>query len=130
MRPLLWAALSTAFFLVACGAPCETITPSANFVCHQADAGPIASNAAFVLRAQPNTFVTACSVAVDAGAIVLSFAGGTTCGARGGQGAPAPLQPIACTVPALPSGTYSLNTTPATTLTIPQGADGGVPPCN
>lgn len=99
-------------------------------MCHQADAGPIAANAAFVVRAQPNTYVSACSVTVDGGAITLSLTATSTCGSGGGQGIQAPLQPIACAIPALPMGTYSLNTTPATTLTIPQGADGGVPACD
>lgn len=128
MRLLLCVAVLATLALVACGAPCDPITPAISTVCHQADAGAIAANSGFVLRAEPNTFASSCTATVDGGAIVLTLNGGGTCSSGSGQALQA-VRPVPCAIPALPAGTYSVNTLPNTTLTIPQGADGGVPVC-
>jgi hypothetical protein len=109
----------------SCSPPCETITPTIGSICHVADAGPIVPNASFVL--QGNSGSSSCQVSVDGGTIELKLSATTSCG-NADQALRAPAEPVRCTVPALTAGTYTVNSTPAVTFTLP--SDGGIAPCN
>lgn len=110
--------------------PCETtLTPAPlQNVCHRADAGAIEPNAPFVLEGTNGSRTGTCRVVVDGGQIDLFADLSTFCEAPfGGAAAPRePPGPIRCTIPALPVGTYSVNSVPGLTFTIP---DAGVASC-
>ena len=111
----------------SCSPPCDPIPSTLNSVCHVADAGAIAPNASFVLQGSPNNFGGTCDVSIDGGAISLTVIGSQACDTGGAAGLRAPSGPVKCTIPALDAGTYTVNSQPALTITIPGGA--GVPPC-
>jgi hypothetical protein len=121
------AVLTLAMSGVACTPPCEPVTSTLTSVCHRADAGAIAPDASFILEGQSGSF-GACDVSIDGGAISLSVTGGPLGSCFGGaSGARAPAGPVRCTVPPLAAGTYTVNSQPAVSFTIP--GDAGVPPC-
>lgn len=125
--------VALAALVVACSPPCETATIVARSVCVAADAGALTPGAAFTVFATHNfNSRAACTVSVDGGAITLSLvsAVGTFCAAGTGNGARAPqpaAQPEPCEVPALPAGSYVIDTTPTpTAFTLP---DAGFATC-
>lgn len=114
---------------IACSPlPCEPITSTLTQVCHRADAGALAPDASFVLEGDSSAF-GACVVSVDGGAISLSVTGGANSCGGGTGGARAPAAPVKCTLPPLAAGTYTVNSQPALTFTLPLDVDGGVPTC-
>jgi len=128
MRIALLAAVSFA----ACSPPvCDPASSAPQSVCHRADAGTIAADAPFTLEGTTYVRGGACQVSVDGGQLQLLVSGTAACGGPSGSGAFAPAAPtqVACAVPALPAGTYSVNSSPALTFTIPESADAGVPAC-
>lgn len=138
MRTLLLAVLGVTGLLVACS-PCnneraDPITVSATSLCTRSDAGTITVGAPFTIFANHNVSGSAtCVVGVDGGSIQLTLTAtpsGGGCGVGGpGIGAPAlpAPQPAACAIPALDAGTYAVNTTTPSSLTLPY--DGGIDPC-
>lgn len=111
----------------SCSPPCDPIPSRVNSVCHSADAGAIVPNASFVLEGTASNYGTVCDVVIDGGAISLSVTGAPACDTGGAAGLRAPAGPVKCTIPALDAGTYTVDSLPALTITIP--GDAGVPPC-
>ena len=125
LRALLVATI--AMLVIGCTPPCEPITSTVDSVCHRADAGAIAPGTSFVLEGSTSS-VGACVVSVDGGAISLEVTGGPVgCGGGLGGGARAIAAIARCTIPPLDAGTYTVNSQPALTFTIP--GDAGVQPC-
>jgi hypothetical protein len=125
-------ALLVAVSFAACSPPvCDPVDSAPQSVCHRADAGTISADAPFTLEG--TTFVRggACQVSVDGGQLQLLVSGTEACGGTSGSGAFAPQAPtqVACAIPALPAGTYSVNSGTPLTFTIPESADAGVPNC-
>lgn len=112
-----------------CTPQCDPVPNNPQNICHLADAGPIAPDTSFVL--QGTIFLTdpVCTVTIDGGQIDLQVTGVSYCGAVGNSAAARAADRAKCTIPALPAGTYSVNSQPALTLTLPQSADAGVPTC-
>jgi hypothetical protein len=110
-------------------APCDPIPTSTFGLCHRADAGEMAPDASFVLEGTVGVFNSTCAVTVDGGAIDLQIIGTPSCGPGVGSGVAAPEKPVKCTIPPLPAGTYTVNSQPAVTLTLPTPADGGIRAC-
>lgn len=118
--------LGLTFAIWSC-APCEPIPSKVFSLCHPADAGEIAPNTSFVLEGTVGVSGTDCDVSIDGGAISLQVIGTQSCGPGVGAGARAVPLPVKCTIPALAAGTYTVNSQPEVTFTIP--GDAGVPPC-
>ena len=119
-------------FAAACSPPvCDPISNAAQAVCHRADAGTITAGTAFTLESTTYIGGGTCQVSVDGGQIGLVIAGTASCGDRP-SGAAAPRGPstVACAIPALPAGTYTVAANPGFSFTIPESADAGVPTCN
>ncbi|MFZ5441905.1 MAG: hypothetical protein ACOZQL_18010 [Myxococcota bacterium] len=112
--------------LAAC-APCEQPDVRPSSVCRRADAGSIEPDASFTLFAQSLAVGTSCAVTVDGGSISFDIPYQSSC-TSAAPGISAPMAPsaVACAVPALPAGTYTVLTRPQTTLTLPLPQDGGV----
>lgn len=128
---LLVSTVGLALAAFSCAPPCESITPAPQSVCHRADAGTITPDASFILEG--TTFVQggACRVTIDGGQIDL-VVDGMSCAATGSaNGLRAPQAPatVRCTIPALPAGSYVVTASTATTFTIPESGDAGLPPC-
>jgi hypothetical protein len=110
--------------------PCESVSRTPDSVCRKADAGAIAANTPFVIQGQ--TFANGgCQVTIDGGQINL-VVDSMSCPASSGSGfeaAPAAPRFVACNVPALDAGTYTVTSSQPVTFTIPESADAGVPLC-
>lgn len=112
-------------FGVAC-LPCDSITTNLVGVCHRADAGEIVPDASFVLEGE--SFAAGpCDVSIDGGAISLEVTGGNLSCRSAGGAVRAPSQQVKCTIPPLAPGTYTVNSQPGVTFTIP--GDAGVRSC-
>lgn len=115
-----------------CTPPCDaTITPAPlQQVCHRADSGVIAADTSFTLEGSTFLQSASCRVVVDGGQLSL-FADGTVACAdnRASVAERAAPLPLRCAIPALPAGTYSVNSSPVLTFTLPESADAGVPSC-
>lgn len=111
-------------------APCDPVPSNVFSVCHNADAGTITPDASFVLDGVVGVAGTVCDVSVDGGAISLQVIGTPSCGPGvGAAEVRAAENPVKCTIPALAAGTYTVNSQPGLTFTLPLAADGGIPPC-
>lgn len=123
--------LLTALVLAAwsCSPPCAPINTPAPLqqVCHRADAGAMVPDGPFVLEGTTGLQSGTCRVELDGGQLDLFVDGSAACDTAGNGFAEraAPL-PVRCVVRGLPAGTYSVNSSPALTFTIP---DAGVAPC-
>lgn len=128
---LVAAALVLTFAIWSC-APCDPIPSNVFSVCHRPDGGQVAPDASFVLDGVVGVSGSACDVSVDGGAISLQVIGTPSCNANGVGAAEvrAVENPVKCTIPALAAGTYTINSQPGLTFTLPLAADGGIPSCN
>ncbi len=124
---LVLCGLGLTFVAWSCSPPCDPIPSNVNNICHVADAGPIAPNASFVLQGSANNFGSTCDVTITDGGIDLQVIGTNGCSIGGAAGVRAAPGPVKCVIPALAAGTYTVNSQPALTITIP--GDAGVPPC-
>lgn len=96
------------------------------------DAGAITPDASFVLEGRASNYGTACEVSfsADGGTISLEVTGSPACDRGGAAGLRAPPSPVSCTIPPLAAGTYTVNSEPSITFTLPASAGGGIPSCN
>jgi hypothetical protein len=91
----------------------------------------MAPDASFVLEGRPGNYGTVCEVSfsADGGTISLEVTGSPAC-ERGGAGLRAAPRAVACTIPPLAAGTYTVNSDPPVTLMIPPAGAGGIETCN
>lgn len=111
----------------SCTPPCDPVSSHLSSLCHRADAGAIAPDASFVLEGTSYVFSSVCEVGIDGGSIELQVTGSPGCGTGGAAAARAAPAPVKCTIPPLAAGTYTVNSQPEVSFTIP--GDAGVPPC-
>lgn len=114
----------------SCTPPCDPIPSNLQGLCHRADAGPMIPDASFVLEG--STFSQGnCEITIDGGQIFLQTSGASTsCGSPGSSGVRAASEVVKCTIPPLAPGTYSVDSQPAVTFTLPAAsADAGVRTC-
>jgi len=105
--------------------PCAPVDRSRpQDVCHPADAGAIAAGSPFPLMASTTVVGATCAVTVDGGQVDLFISGSQYCGA--GNKPVVFTQLVRCEVPALPDGSYALNTLTPQSFSLP---DAGFPPC-
>ena len=123
MSVIRWAWLL--LFAFSCGPVCSEKSFAPQRVCSE-DPGAITAGAPFVLMATTSLATASCAVVVDGGQLNLVIAG-FACGGKGsGSAKPALPQPVRCEVPALPEGTYTVNSDSPFSFTLP---DAGIPPC-
>lgn len=128
MRTLLLAGLTFALF--ACQPPCEPVNAVPSSVCHRsADGGTIVAGAPFILEAATNIYGETCAVNVEDGGRINLLVGANSCGTANAASAVriAP-NPVPCEIPALPDGTYVVNSQVPVNFSIPAAAT-GVPSC-
>lgn len=118
-----WAWLVLLAF--SCGPLCSEKSFAPQKVC-SGDAGAITAGAPFVLMATTSLVTASCAVVVDGGQLNLVIAGSACSGSGGGFAKPAVPVPVRCEVPALPGGTYTVNSDLPLSFTLP---DAGIPPC-
>lgn len=112
----------------SCSPPCVPVNTPAPLqqLCHRADAGAIAPNSPFVLEGTTGLQSGTCRVAIDGGQIDLFVDGTASCSEAAGFADRAAPLPVRCAIPGLAAGSYTVNSSPALTFTIP---DAGVMPC-
>lgn len=128
MRTLLvLAALTVVAF--ACQPPCEPVSVVPTSVCFPADGGTLSSGTPFTLQGETYFAGGTCAVTVDGGRIDL-LVNGNSCGtANGASAVRAQPMPVPCAIPALPDGTYTVNSQVPVTFTFPASDAGSVPSC-
>lgn len=112
-----------------CSPPCVSVKKVVQLqgACRQPST-TISPNVAFTLEGGHGSQSGACKVFVDGGTIDLAV-DSVTCANPSGAAEDAVPPRVLCAIPALPAGTYQVNSSPALTFTIPESADAGVPPC-
>lgn len=122
-----WASLL--LFAFGCGPPCRTVGSAAPVeVCRAPDAGAITAGTPFVLMGSTTLVSASCSVFVDGGQLDFVMTG-TGCSSGVGFAKPPVAQHVRCEVPAVPAGTYRVNSEAPLTFAVPESADAGLPSC-
>lgn len=122
MRTLLFAFVLAAW---SCSPPCVPVNTPAPLQGACRPGAAIVPDAGFAL--QGRTQSGTCQVSVDGGQLDLVVNSASCSLANGAADIAAPI--VSCAIPALPAGTYTVNSNPPLTFTIPESADAGVPPC-
>lgn len=115
----------------ACSPPqCDPVVPVVPYTsCRVVDGGVVGSP--FVVAYQSAQLIATCTAVVDGGSItlVLPAVVPSVCSAPTNSGAaPVPPSDLPCVFPALDAGTYFVNSSPVSTITVP--SDGGVIHCD
>lgn len=129
MKTVLFSMLAGAAW--SCAPQCDPVSVVPTSLCFRStDGGNVAANTPFTLEGRVYFDQGTCSARVDGGRIDL-LVSGNSCGTANSASAQrsAPM-PVPCAIPALPDGTYTVNSQPPVTFAIPAFDVGGLPICD
>ena len=115
----------------SCAPRCDPVSVAPTSLCFRStDGGNVAANTPFTLEGQVSFSEGTCSAVVLDGGTIDLLVRGNSCGTANGQSAQvARPSPVPCAIPALPDGTYTVNSQPPVTFAIPAFDVGGLPIC-